>query len=237
MDTAGSLAISGPTVFFTGAGISVGAGLPTYRGTGGLYEGTNRQPPHARDLSPDRLAELWARFGERVTAAREVEPSRAHRHIAALEGRHPHSISVVTQNVDGLHTAAGSSQVIELHGSLRSMRCMPLGHACEVEQASWVAGVPACPTCGAPCRPNVVLFGETLPQHAWAQAKEAIAGAETVIAVGTSAAVYPAALLIDDGPVTGRRLLWINPETEPPSAEWTWLMGDADTQVARLQPA
>lgn len=237
METAGSLAISGPTVFFTGAGISVGAGLPTYRGTGGLYEGTNREPPHARDLEPGRLADLWVRFADRVSVASQVLPSLAHRHIAALEERHPHPITVVTQNVDGLHTAAGSSQVIELHGSLATIRCMPTGHASAVEQASWVAGIPTCPTCGAPCRPNVVLFGEALPPQAWAQAKAAITGANTVIAVGTSALVHPAALLIDDDAVVGRRLLWINPETAPPSAEWTWLRGNADTQVARLQSA
>jgi NAD-dependent deacetylase len=237
MATAHGPTISGPTVFFTGAGISVGAGLPTYRGRGGLYEDSDLEPPHARDLAPERLPGLWARFGDRLQAASSLRPAAAHLHIAELEQRHGHPVTVVTQNVDGLHTAAGSSRVIELHGTLATMRCLGSGHRCLVGEAVWVAGVPTCPTCSAPCRPDVVLFGEILPQQAWMDAQEALAQAETVVAVGTSGSVFPAASLIHQGALTARNRIWINPETEPGDPSWTWLRGDADAQVALLVPA
>lgn len=236
MDGTQSVALSGRIVFFTGAGVSVGAGLPTYRGTGGLYQDSDLDPPHARDLAPDRLAGLWARFGDRLRAAGEVTPALAHHRIAELERQHRHPVVIVTQNVDGLHIAAGSSDVIELHGSLRSMRCLGAGHHLDLDQAIWVDGIPTCPQCADPCRPNVVLFGETLPAGAWDAAERAMRLADTVVAVGTSAVVYPAALLIAPEAITAARRIWINPEAEPPGPEWMWLQGDADAQVARLLP-
>jgi len=233
----GPVQIVGPTVFFTGAGISVGAGLPTYRGTGGLYQDSDLSPPHASDLVPERLPGLWARFRDRLTAAALITPSAAHLHIAELQGRHSSPVTVVTQNVDGLHTIAGSTSVIELHGTLRTMRCLGPGHVSGFDSAIWVGDLPTCPTCGQACRPDVVLFGESLPERAWAQAEEAMANAHTVVAVGTSAQVYPAALLLL-APVRDAQLkIWINPETEPPGPEWTWLQGAADAQVPRLIPA
>lgn len=234
MSAAELISIVGPTVFFTGAGISVGAGLPTYRGTGGLYEGTDLEPPHASDLVPERLPGLWARFGDRLRAVGSITPAEAHRRIAELEALHPDPITVVTQNVDGLHTQAGSSTVIELHGTLRTMRCLGAGHHMPVEEATWMDGLPICTTCGEPCRPDVVLFGEALPLQAWADAEAVMSQARTIVAVGTSAQVYPAALLIESRALTAEQRIWINPETAPPGSDWTWLKGDADRQVARL---
>jgi len=234
MDGDQQLALIGRVVFFTGAGVSVGAGLPTYRGTGGIYQDSDLEPPHARDLEPDRLAGLWARFGDRLRAAQEIRPASAHRHIAELERQHDHPVVIVTQNVDGLHTAAGSTQVIELHGSLRTMSCLGAGHRLDPGQAIWVDGIPTCPECGQACRPDVTLFGETLPPGAMDAAGQAMREADTVIAIGTSAVVYPAALLISPGTLDAGQRIWINPEFEPPDASWTWLQGDADTQVARL---
>lgn len=229
--------LSGRIAFFTGAGISVGAGLPTYRGQGGIYEESDLEPPHARDLAPDRLAGLWARFGDRLTAAAEVVPAAAHRHIARIEAEHAAPVAVVTQNVDGLHAAAGSSLVIELHGTLRTMRCLGPGHRIAIAEARWQDGLPWCPQCGQPCRPNVVLFGEALPAQAWADAERVMGEADTVVAVGTSAQVYPAASLIGADVLTANTRIWINPHTPPPDVGWAWLQGDADTQVARLVSA
>ncbi len=227
--------VTGPLVFFTGAGISVGAGLPTYRGRGGLYENTDLEPPHATDVTPARLPALWERLRPRLAAATDLRPAPAHLAIARLEATLPESVTVVTQNVDGLHHAAGSRDVHELHGSLRSMRCVAAGHVHQTADAEWADdGVPLCPACGALCRPDVVLFGEPLPAAAWEASVRALGRASTVVAVGTSAQVYPAAGLITRERSPGAARLWVNPETPPPDEGWQWLRGDADTQLNRL---
>lgn len=225
----------GPVVFFTGAGASVGAGLPTYRGQGGLYDGTGVEPPNAADLEPDRLPGLWARFAPRLRAREASGPAPAHHAIAALERQAPGEVVVVTQNVDGLHQAAGSTRVIELHGSLGTMRCFGAGHSLAVVDARWGDdGVPQCPECGEPCRPNVVLFGEMLPRAAWEAGGEAIRDAATVVAVGTSASVQPAASLISAAATAHSVRIWVNPRDEPPDGRWQWLAGTADEELARL---
>jgi NAD-dependent deacetylase len=232
------VAISGPVVFFTGAGISVGAGLPTYRGKGGLYESSSSQPPNADDVTAERLPALWERFRPRLQVYDDLSPAQAHLDIAALERTMPGQVIVVTQNVDGLHTAAGSSRVIELHGTLRSVRCLTADHVHDLRDAPWTDGdTPRCPTCGGICRPNIVLFGESLPVAAFGDAAAAVREARTVVAVGTSAVVYPAAHLIGDEHTTGAACFWVNPETPPPSPRWTWLQASADVGVSRLVPS
>jgi NAD-dependent deacetylase len=236
MPQQGTVEVAAPVVFFTGAGISVGAGLPTYRGTGGLYEGTGLEPPSADDVTPERLPALWERFRPRLRAADKVGPSDAHRAIADLEAALPTPSIVVTQNVDGLHSRAGSRTVIELHGSLRTMRCLDQGHVVTIADAAWPeGGVPQCTRCGSPCRPNVVLFGEPLPVGAWDRAVAAVRAATTIVAIGTSAQVYPAALLIAPEQSPDATRIWVNPETEPPDSDWQWLAGPADDMVRRLR--
>ena len=228
--------VRGPVVFFTGAGISVGAGLPTYRGRGGLYENTELEPPNASDITPERLPALWERLRPRLAVTTELQPARAHVAIAELETHLPGAVTVVTQNVDGLHRAAGSRTVHELHGSLRGMRCMGTGHASPIADAEWADdGVPRCPACGTPCRPAVVLFGESLPRAAWDASMAAMHSASTVVAVGTSAQVYPAAWLIAPEQSPGALRVWVNPDAEPPDSGWQWLRGDADTVLDRLR--
>jgi NAD-dependent deacetylase len=224
-----------PLVFFTGAGISVGAGLPTYRGTGGLYESGKLQPPTADDAEPERLPALWDRFRPRLRAYDELRPALAHRAIAELERSIPGGVTVVTQNVDGLHSLAGSSRVIELHGSLRSVRCLDHQHVHDLDDAAWVDGeAPRCPTCGAMCRPNIVLFGESLPVGAFHEADVAMRRARSVVAVGTSAVVYPAAFLIGAQYTEGTTCVWVNPETPPPDSTWSWRRGSADAEIGSL---
>ena len=232
------VSLSAPVVFFTGAGISVGAGLPTYRGTGGLYESSSLQPPNADDVTPERLPELWERFRPRLQAYDELRPAKAHIEIAALEVSMPEAITVVTQNVDGLHTVAGSTRVIELHGSLRRVRCLGQNHLSDIRDAPWDEDdTPRCPTCGAMCRPDIVLFGESLPVGAFNDAGTVMRAANTVVAVGTSAVVYPAAHLISEQYTEGRRCVWVNPESPPPTTSWTWLQSPADEGVSRLVPS
>ena len=222
-------------MFFTGAGVSVGSGLPTYRGTDGIYTDSAEAPPCADDVTPARLPWLWGRYRPRIETARDVGPSAAHLAIAQIEQLLPDHVTVITQNVDGLHQLAGSTVVAELHGTLRTVRCLEAGHVHRVFGLDWDdAGVPVCPDCGAWCRPNVVLFGESLPSDAWHLAHAAIRSAATIVAVGTEATVYPAAHLIDEGQSPGPIRIWVNPETPPPAGSWTWLRGTADEQVPRL---
>ncbi len=228
--------LAGPVVFFTGAGVSVGAGLPTYRGTGGIYSSSTDEPPNASDLTPQRLPGLWQKFGPRLTMASEVRPALAHAAIAAFEQASSSPVTVVTQNVDGLHQAAGSSMVLELHGTLRWVRCVDAGHRHPLQSLAWDgSGVPECPSCGAACRPDVVLFGEGLDGAIWDAAEQAVRSAAAIVAVGTSAEVYPAVFLIDPELSPDAMRVWVNPETAPPAGDWLWLQGSADEQVPRLR--
>ena len=230
----GALTLHSPVVFFTGAGISVGAGLPTYRGSAGLYTSTAVEPPTAHDVTPERLPALWQRFKPRIMSPVELAPSSAHRAIAALE-RGGAAVSVVTQNVDGLHTQAGSTAVMELHGSLRNVRCMAANHRSTFAATNWDGNdCPKCPACQAPVRPDVVLFGEALDPHTWAEAEASIRQAATIVAVGTSGLVRPAVGLIRDAVNPGAIRIWVNPETPPPSASWEWVQVDADDAAGLL---
>jgi len=176
----------------TGSGISSESGLPTFRGAGGLWR-THRVQTLAslEGFSADPVL-VWSWYNERRAAHAAAEPSAAHRALAALEARSG-NFTLATQNVDSLHLRAGSKNVLELHGSLREARCTtcdarrvldgPLD-ASEIEHA-----------CGGRWRPDIVWFGESLPQAVWARAVDAAERAEVVLVVGTSGLVNPAASL------------------------------------------
>lgn len=184
-------------VFLTGSGISARTGLGTFRGPDGLWalEPETERAMHADQL-PDSLPQLWQVWGRMARIAREHGPTPGHRAIARLDA------PVITQNIDGLHQAAGSETVAELHGSALHAVC--LGPEC-----SWRAelvpgdgpgpadhGVPAlCPRCGEPTRPDVVLFDELLPAGPLEAATALAQRADLLVAVGTSGVVFPAAQL------------------------------------------
>jgi len=182
-------------LLLTGAGLSAESGLPTYRGIGGLYERdvTDEGIPIEVALSGAMFRtrpELTWRYLDQVEqACRNAAPSAAHRILAALEQRIPRTW-VLTQNVDGLHYAAGSRNVIEIHGNIHRARCETCGHR-EVVAATpgprhWNA---PCARCGRPLRPDVVLFDEALPKDAVAAfEREWHRGFDLVMVVGTTAA-------------------------------------------------
>jgi len=179
----------------TGAGISADAGLPTYRGVGGLYEGavTDSGLPIEVALSGVTMerdpALCWKYIAAIERACRGAEPSRGHRVIAALEQRLEH-VCVLTQNVDGLHRAAGSTDVIEIHGTVHVLRCDRCMQRREVADYDGLAIPPRC-RCGHVERPDVVLFGEMLP---WAELRrleqELDRGFDLVMSIGTTS-VFP----------------------------------------------
>lgn len=175
----------------TGAGLSADSGLPTYRGVAGLYDGglTEEGIPYEVALSGQMLHTrpevTWKHMGRIEEACRGGAPNRGHEVLAALEtdGRR---VTVLTQNVDGFHVAAGSTDVIEIHGTTRRMIC-----ACgwSQEPVAWqgLEIPPRCPRCGSAARPDVVLFGEMLPDRAVERMMAAEAAEpDVVVSIGTS---------------------------------------------------
>lgn len=190
------LAAAQSVLFVTGAGISADSGLPTYRGVGGLYEAEDPDEglPIEALLSGETFArspgKTWKYLGAIERACRGARPNRAHEAIAALEatGRR---VAVLTQNVDGLHRAAGSTDVIEIHGDLHDLRCTRCAWADHVDDYSALELPPRCPRCSAVVRPEVVLFGEMLPAAAVERLEDALRrGFDAVFSVGTTS-VFP----------------------------------------------
>jgi NAD-dependent deacetylase len=194
----------------TGAGISAESGVPTFRGDGGLW-----RQFRVEDLATAEAFErdprlVWEWYDWRRQRVGEARPNAAHEALVMLENRVPEML-VVTQNVDGLHEAAGSRRVMELHGSLWRLRCV----SCRREQDDRRTPLPELPPrceCGGLLRPGVVWFGEALPQQALFESFTAAQRAEVVIVVGTSSVVYPAAALPQAAKSTGAFVIEINPE-------------------------
>jgi NAD-dependent deacetylase len=195
----------------TGAGISAESGVPTFRGPGGLwrdYRPEDLATAEAFERDPRLVWEWYDWRRQRVALAR---PNAAHEALVRLENRVPEML-VVTQNVDGLHDAAGSRRVVELHGSLWRLRCV----SCRAENEDRRPALPELPplcTCGGLLRPGVVWFGEALPQQALFESITAAQRSEVVIVVGTSSVVYPAAALPQAAKSTGAFVIEVNPES------------------------
>ena len=176
----------GRVVVFTGAGVSADSGIPTFRGAGGLWRNFRPEDlatPEAFQRDP---ALVWEWYEWRRDLIRKAEPNAAHTAIARL----PRAV-VVTQNVDGLHARGGADDVIELHGNLFRVRCIREGRK-QMHEAPFGALPPHC-DCGALLRPDVVWFGEMLPDDAVARAVSSIRAADLLLVIGTSGVVYPAA--------------------------------------------
>jgi NAD-dependent deacetylase len=178
----------------TGAGISADSGLPTYRGIGGLYDRATTDEGFAIEdaLSGAMLSRdpaiCWKYIAQIEAACRGARPNDAHRAIARLEQRLPH-VCVLTQNVDGLHRAAGSQNLVEIHGNVARLHCTACAWRTEVETYAGLAIPPACPDCKALVRPEVVLFGEMLPVSATARLVDELRrGFDLVLSVGTTSA-------------------------------------------------
>jgi len=203
----------------TGAGVSAASGVPTFRGPGGLWR--NRRPEElATPAAFERDALLvWEWYAWRRELVGKARPNRAHEVLAAWSRRYP-GFSLVTQNVDGLHERAGTANVTRFHGSLWMLSCRdrcaksPKGGW---EHAGPLADLPPrCPHCGGLARPGVVWFGEPIPAEA-ARAAAAAVDCDLLLAVGTSAVVYPAAGLIAEAAARGAFIVEVNPDATPAS--------------------
>jgi len=190
---------AGTVVALTGAGISVPSGIPDFRSPGtGLWENVNPMEVAHIDVLRRDPQRFWHFYGDRFTALRDKRPNGAHAALAELE-RRGRLAAVVTQNIDGLHAAAGTSELIEVHGSIAHSSCLACGRRYALENvrarlAEDPDGVPRC-DCGRALKPDVVLFGEYLPAAALERASELAAGADVLLCVGSSLEVYPVAQL------------------------------------------
>lgn len=204
---------SGNIVFFGGAGVSTESGIPDFRSTDGLYRQQYDYPPE-EILSHTFFMcnpEEFFRFYRAKMLCLNAKPNAAHRKLAQWE-REGKLKAVVTQNIDGLHQAAGSKRVFELHGSVLRNTCMRCGRFYDAQSILRSEGVPHC-ECGGIVKPDVVLYEEGLDQRTVRGAVDAIANADMLIVGGTSLAVYPAAGLVND--YTGNRLVLINRDETP----------------------
>ena len=195
-------------VFFGGAGVSTESGIPDFRSADGIYH-------QAYKYSPEQIVshsffiqyrEDFYKFYKEKMMMLDAKPNPAHRKLAELE-KAGKLTAVVTQNIDGLHQAAGSRKVYELHGSIHRNYCMKCGKFYDARYVKESAGVPRC-TCGGLIKPDVVLYEEGLDPETIQGAVQAIGRADTLIIGGTSLVVYPAAGFIDY--FHGRHLVVIN---------------------------
>lgn len=175
------------TVVLTGAGMSTESGIPDFRSVSGWWQ--NIDPRTV--ATTEALAQNYTLFHEfykmRIEHLENVAPHEGHKILADWEKRGIVSL-VMTQNVDGFHQLAGSQRVEELHGSIRSIRCH---HCQQAASMNCFLNKESCRHCNGKLRPNVVLFGESLPQESWHRSMEAIQSAELVLVIGTSLEVYP----------------------------------------------
>ncbi len=190
------LARSRRIVALTGAGVSTESGLPDFRSRGGLWAGVDPMEVASLSAFRRRPQAFYDFYRRRLAMLGEARPNSAHHALAALEAFGLHA--VITQNVDGLHQAAGNTRVIELHGNLREAACINCGWTGSIAVITdALAGgtLPACPECGHRPKPNVILFEELLPTAAYLEAEEECRQAEVLLVAGSSLQVTPAAWL------------------------------------------
>lgn len=218
MESAASiLSRSQAAVALTGAGISTESGLPDFRSPTGLW--ANADPMEVASLSAFRRSPqaFYEFYRTRLSTLAGAEPNPAHRAMAALETDGILK-AVITQNVDGLHQAAGSRRVIELHGNLREAACLVCGWTGPIEvitQALDRGDLPACEECGGRLKPNVVLFEELLPEQAYVEAEAECRRADALLVVGSSLQVTPAGWLPQLAHRHGATLVIVNDEPTP----------------------
>jgi NAD-dependent deacetylase len=222
----------------TGAGISAESGIPTFRdaltGLWANFRPEELATPEAFEANPQLV---WEWYEWRRAKVREAKPNAGHLALAALEeefSARDADFTLVTQNVDGLHAAAGSRRVLELHGNILRTKCFGAQHPA----SAWPAGGPVpprCQVCGSPLRPDVVWFGESLPVDALAAAMAAARTADVFLCVGTSTVVEPAASLPFIALEAGARVIEVNPAATPLSAQaHLVLAGPAGNTLSQL---
>lgn len=203
-------------VFFGGAGVSTESGIPDFRSEQGIYNTV-----HSYGCPPEEIlshtyfmrnTKTFYDFYRTTMVYRDAQPNEAHKALAKLEA-FGKLTAVVTQNIDGLHQAAGSKAVYEVHGSIHRNYCMKCGKAFSLDAVMSMAGIPHCDQCGGVIKPDVVLYEESLDERTINKSIQAIEDADMLIVGGTSLNVYPAASFVSY--YNGQRLVLINKSTTP----------------------
>ncbi len=228
--------IANHIVILTGAGVSVGSGLPAYRGPGGLWESADIAKLVEARYLPGSLPGLWRLYSERRRVSLAAQPNPAHLAITALQNARPGAVTLLTQNVDGLHQRAGSPQVTELHGSAFRTRCTnPTCDLPPFDDTQSYDAVPSCPRCGSLLRPDVVLFGETLSETVLRQAQTALDACDLFLAAGTSGFVWPAAAFVQIAAQAGAHTVLVNLEAGDAAEEFNEvLLGRAEEVLPEM---
>lgn len=187
----------GNVVFFGGAGVSTESGVPDFRSSGGIFSQKYDYPPEVILSHEFFYAKtgVFFDFYKKYMMPLDASPNATHKALATLE-RCGILNAVITQNIDGLHQAAGSRKVLELHGSIHRNTCTVCGKKYDARYVAECDGIPTC-DCGGLIKPDVVLYGEPLPAAVFDEAERLVASATTLIVAGTSLNVYPAAGLVD----------------------------------------
>ena len=216
MESANSIAV------LTGAGISAESGIPTFRGSGGLWRNFRAEDLATCEAFARAPKFVWEWYDWRRSLIAKAAPNAGHGALVEMERRAP-AFALVTQNVDGLHDRAGSKRVLKVHGDIWTLRCTACARQWTDERASIPELPPRC-ECGALARPGVVWFGESLPDDVWAQAIDATRKADLLLVIGTAAVVYPAAGLVEVAKSGGAKVVEINVAETPISGrvDFSW---------------
>jgi NAD-dependent deacetylase len=228
-------------VALTGAGVSVPSGIPDFRSPGtGLWEKVDPMEVAHISVFEGDPARFWRYYRPRFQTLGDKRPNAAHEVLAELE-RRGLLAAVITQNIDRLHRAAGSREVVEVHGSIETSSCRKCGASFgldRVEELFAEGGVAICAECGGPVKPDVVLFGELLPEAAMARAEELAEGADLMLCVGSSLAVYPVAGLPELTLAGGGRLAIVTQGPTPyDELAAVRLGGEVDEELTALLAA
>ena len=229
------------TVALTGAGVSVPSGIPDFRTPEtGLWANVDPMEVAHIDVFERDPVRFWSYYRPRFHSLGDKRPNAAHEALAELERRGLLE-GVITQNIDRLHRAAGSREVVEVHGSIESSTCRGCAASFGIEEVDGLfdaEGVALCTSCGGPVKPDVVLFGELLPEEAMTRAQELAERAELMLCIGSSLAVYPVAGLPGLTLQHGGRLAIVTKGPTPYDGEAELkLEGEVDAQLGALLAA
>ena len=232
------LAVAGNVAALTGAGISVESGIPPFRGKGGLWERFDPMEFAHIDALMRDPAKVWRVLVKEMKEMLDrAKPNDGHKGLVKLEARDKLK-TIITQNIDGLHQAAGNSDVIEFHGSFAWQRCMDCNKKYETRKVD-VSEIPPRCECSGILRPDAVFYGEVIPDDAMWRSKQAATDCDLMLVIGTSAVVQPASMMPVIAKNKGAKIVEINPERTPLTHEISdyLIMGKAGVVMNRIMEA